>query len=209
MEEYRGNSHKSREAAKTPTPPTPEKRVEKVVTKEVKLKQKSGVRKVVDMFIVEDVGTALSYAWSDIVVPASKKVVYDMITNVFDIIFYGANSRDRKSSSGSKVSYGRFYEKERDRDRDRRGSSEPRARNRFDYEDIVIASRGEAENVLIQMEELIERYNYVTVLDLYDMLDRTAPYTADRYGWTTIKNASVVRDRDGYLLNLPKAMPLD
>ena len=84
-----------------------------------------------------------------------------------------------------------------------------RSSSRFDYDDIVIESRGEAEAVLIQMDDLIERYGFVSVLDLYDMCELTAPYTSDKYGWTDLRTARVVPVRKGYVLKLPRALPLD
>ena len=61
-----------------------------------------------------------------------------------------------------------------------------------------------------QMLDIIERYGFVTVADVYDMADLTAPYTSNKYGWTNIRNAETMRLRDGgFVLKLPKAMPID
>ena len=59
------------------------------------------------------------------------------------------------------------------------------------------------------MQDIIETYGFVTVADLYDMVDLTPPYTANKYGWTNLRNADVVRIRDGWIVKLPKAMPID
>ena len=118
---------------------------------------------------------------------------------------FGQNDRSRRTSSGSNKSYSDYYRS----DKDRRVVEEPRSRSRFDYDEIILRTRGDAENVLSEMDEYIDKYKYVTVLDLYDMLGRTAPYTADRYGWTDIRNAYARRVRDGYKLELPRPLPLD
>jgi len=50
----------------------------------------------------------------------------------------------------------------------------------------------------------------VSVADLYELVGIQGSYTDNKYGWTkNIRNASVVRVRDGYLLKLPKALPFD
>ena len=49
----------------------------------------------------------------------------------------------------------------------------------------------------------------VTVADMYDMADVPAPFTSSKYGWTNISRAETKRVRDGYILELPKAMPID
>ena len=58
------------------------------------------------------------------------------------------------------------------------------------------------------MDELIETYGIVSVADLYELVGVDGEYTDNDYGWTNIRNADVVRTRDGYLLSLPKAMPI-
>ena len=59
------------------------------------------------------------------------------------------------------------------------------------------------------MDHMLNRYGLVRVGDLYDMADRTAPYTSNDYGWTSLNRVDVVRVRDGYILKLPKATPID
>jgi hypothetical protein len=50
----------------------------------------------------------------------------------------------------------------------------------------------------------------VTVADMYDMADSTAPYTSNRYGWTSLRTAEVKRVQGGYyIIDLPKAAPID
>jgi hypothetical protein len=49
----------------------------------------------------------------------------------------------------------------------------------------------------------------VSVADLYDLVGVTGNYTDNKYGWTDIRSASVIRVRDGYMLKLPKALPLN
>lgn len=199
MEEYRSNSHRSKEL---PATDSNEKRVQKVVTGKAKTK-KNEARKFVDTFISEDAKNVKNYIFLDVLVPAIKKAVSDIVTDGISMILYG-DTGSHKSKSSNKVSYRSYYDDKRDSRRDNYRSS-----SRFDYDDIVFESRGEAELVREQMVELIDRYGFVTVADMYDMADLTSPYTANKYGWTNIRNAEVVRTRDGYILKLPKAMPID
>lgn len=180
------------------------KRVEKVVNGNVKTKKKNEIRKFADVFISEDAANVKSYILMDVLVPAIKKAISDVVTNGIDMILYGGKGPGKKSSVGSKVSYGSFYKSD-----DRRPMADIRPRNTLDYDDIIFETRGDAEVVLAQMNDIIARYDYVRVLDLYDMAELTAPFTANRYGWTNLKNAYVDRVRDGYIIRLPRAMPLD
>ena len=58
MEEYKPNSHKSKEEQQTAPP---EKKVEKVVSGSVKSRKKSEIQKFADVFIQEDAQKVKSY----------------------------------------------------------------------------------------------------------------------------------------------------
>lgn len=60
------------------------------------------------------------------------------------------------------------------------------------------------------MDELIDMYGVVSVADLYDLVGITGNYTDNKYGWTNIRNAEPVRAMGGgYMLKLPKALPIN
>lgn len=201
MENYKPNSHKFKEAQnETPA----EKKLEKVITGPVKTK-KNEIRKFTDVFISEDANNVKSYILLDVLVPAIKKAISDIVTNGIDMILYGETGRTKRNSNASKVSYRNYYE----RPNDRREYGSQKARSGYDYRDIVLDDRGEAEQVLSCMDEAISVYGMVSVGDLYDLVGIAGNYTDNKYGWTDLRNASVVRVRDGYLVKLPKALPLD
>lgn len=201
MENYKPNSHRSKEEEKKPV----KERPKKVIKGKAKTQKKSEVRKAVDNFISEDVSNIKTYLISDVLIPTIKNTIWDALTNTLDMVLFDGKGGGGKRRSGSKVSYRNYYDK-RDRDDRRR---EPRSRSRFDYDDIKLDSRGEAEALLEGMEDLIDRYGVVTIADMYDMADLTAPHTSNRYGWMNLRNAEVVRVRDGYIIKLPKALPID
>ena len=202
MEDYRPNSHKSKESSQVPAE---RKKLDKVVSGNVKVKKKSGVHKFTDVFISEDVSNVKSYILMDVLVPAIKKAVSDIITNGIDMILYGGNGGSRKRTNGSYVSYNNYS----DRKREDRSYNTTTTRTGYSYDEVLISSRGEAEEVLTRMDELIETYGIVSVADFYDLVGVSCDYTDNKYGWTNIRNAEVVRVRDGYKIKLPKALPLN
>lgn len=200
MEDYKPNSHKAKAEAAVA-----EKKVEKAVAGPVKVKKKSEMSKLKDIFISEDAGNVKSYVIMDVLIPALKKAVSDIVTNGIDMILYGETGRSKRSSTASNVSYRSYYDR---RDDDRRYSSN-RTVSGYSYNDIILETRGEAEEVLSRLDELIETYKVATVADLYDLVGITGNYTDNKYGWTNIRNAEAVRVRDGYVLKLPKALPIN
>ena len=199
--DYKPNSYKS----KTEATEVPQKKEEKVVTGPVKTKKKSSVLKLTDVFISEDISNVKNYIVMDVLVPAIKKAVSDIVTNGIDMILYGGTKPGNKSSGSSYVSYNRFS----DRNDPTHNYTNNRTRTGYSYDDVLIDSRGEAEEVLERMGELIDTYGVVTVADMYDLVGITCNYTDNKYGWTNIRNASIERVRDGYMLKMPKALPID
>lgn len=199
IEEYRSNSYRSKEAVKTGENQEPEKRVSKIV-KSARTKKKSGLRKLADIFVSEDIASVKSYIVWDVVIPLIKKAVSDTV----DIVLYG-EARNRKKPS-STASYSSYYERNRDAGRDR----DRRSRINSEFEDVVVDTRTEAQEILDEMEDLLVRYNVVRVADLYEMAGIDGYHTANRYGWTDIRSARIERLRDGgYLIQMPRPMPLD
>lgn len=74
---------------------------------------------------------------------------------------------------------------------------------------LVFESRGDAEQVLDSLDEIIETYGAASVADLCELASLRSSFSDTRFGWTNLDSAVVIRGRYGYLLKLPKAMPLN
>lgn len=202
MENYPANSRKAKEDQKDT-----ERKIEKVVSNPAKIKKKSGMSKFARVFLPEDVSDVKGYIVMDILIPAAKKAIMGAV----DVFLNGRNgssySSNGRISTASKVSYRKYYDENRG---DRPASRESRAR--FDYDDIGFETRREAEEVRDRMMESIERYKYVSVADMYDMADLTAPFTSNKYGWTRVSDvarADIVKVDGDYIIKLPRVEPLD
>ncbi len=178
------------------------KRAEKVVKGTVKVK-KNEMRKLTDIFISEDVANVKSYIIFDVLVPSIKKAIYDIVVNSLDMSLFGG--RGGKRSTADKVSY-RDYSSSSSRRDDRFGGE--KSSSGYSYDDITLDTRAEAETVLSRMDELMDEYGIVRVADLYDLVGVTGEYTDNHYGWTNIRNAEVVRVRDGYRIKMPRPLPI-
>lgn len=203
MEDYKPNSKRYKAEQQVSAK---DKKIEKVVSGTAKTKKKSEIRKLTDVFVSEDISNVKSYALMEVLVPAVKKAIFDIVTNGIDMILYGETGHSKKRGSASRIEYNRCY----DRPSDRRSSGTYRGRSGLDYDDIIFDNRGDAEAVLSAMDEIIAQYSVVSVGDLYDLADiSTSNYAVNNYGWTDIRGASVVRVRDGYTLKLPRALPIN
>lgn len=200
MEDYKPNSHLSKKSINNaPVAIKKDKDIKPIVKAKTKKKNKFA-----ETFISEDAVNIKSYILMDVLVPAIKKAVSDIVTDGISMLLYGdtSHSAKRSSSSAPYVSYNRYS------DRDRRDEYRY-IRSGYSYDDVLLPTRGDAEEVLDAMGALIETYGVVSVADMYDLVGVTCNYTDNKYGWTNIRNAEPVRVRDGYILKLPKPGPID
>lgn len=201
--EYKPNSHRYREGQADA--PAERKKVEKVVKGVVKTKKKSEIRKFTDVFVAEDAHTVKTYLISDLLIPAIKNIILDLIIEGATMMFKGEPRRGGdKRSSMDYVSY-RTYA-----DRGERRHSDTKARIDFGLDDIYLESKGDAEIVLTRLDEMIEAYDRASVADFYDAIGESCPHTYNKYGWTNLASAEAIRVRGGeYKLKLPRVKPLD
>lgn len=212
-ESYPSNSIKQREVIGAPKTTEKKPAVEQIVTGKVRKQKKGFFKRVSQSIFGDDTKSVGAYVLQDILIPAAKDLVVDTIRGGIEVAVYGERqsrgSRGRNSgyTNYDKVSYRSDREKERGRD-DRRDISRS-ARSRHDFDDIVLETRGEAEDVRMHLVDMCYDYGQATVADFYDLVGVTSSFTDNKYGWTDLRSASVSRVRDGYLINLPRTELLD
>ena len=203
--EYPSNTHKER------APEKREKKVEKIIRGSVVQRKKPLGRRITEAFVGEDVSSVSGYIIHDVLIPAAKSTLSDMVGGGIEMLLFGeARGRGgRRDRNKSYVSYDRVSYKNDNRDSKGRRDISARNRSRHNFDEIILDSRGEAEDVLTHLVDLIDEYKMASVSDLYALVDITPNYTDDKYGWTNLSTATVSRVRDGYLLDLPQPKPLD
>lgn len=201
INQYKPNSNRSKEEAKA----AETHKVEKVVTGPVTTRKKSSFDKLKSEFISDDAKNIKSYVFGEVLIPAIKKAISDIVTDGIDILLYGESRKGSRRSTADRVSYRSYYDTSYSRPSDRLV-----APNRgYSYDDVILHTRGEAEDVLARMDELMDTYGLVRVADFYDLVGVSGNYTDNKYGWTNIRNAEIVRVRDGYMIKMPRAVPID
>lgn len=202
MEEYRSNSHKLRETQDSSV--TEEKKLDPVISGQATTQKKTGLSKFAGSIVQESFSSLGAYIVEDWLIPAFKKTVYDVFSNGMHYLLYGKSAESKSGSLASKISYSGFYQKSYNEP----NSAMP-ANSVFDYDNVIFASRGDAEAVREAMDDILDSYGVVSVGDFYELSNVAIPsYTVNKYGWTNIRSAEVVRCRDGYMIKLPRAMVL-
>ena len=81
----------------------PREKREKLITGEAKTRKRLG-----DVFIAEDVRTVKNHIFMDVVVPAIKTVIVDIVTNGIQMMLWG-DTINRGKAPGTKYNYGNCY----------------------------------------------------------------------------------------------------
>lgn len=222
---YPGNSHAQKDAARRQPEPQPARpRAKKVIKGEATTRIPLG-RRIMQSFTGDDAQTVGQYVLFDVILPAVKDLIVDAGKEALERAFFGQGSGPR--SGGSRRSGGSSFSGVNNRtnyrsrypgrnfedDRDDRRSPRERARNSRGYEDVILETRGDAEEALDALRDHIAEYGDVTVADLYDMVgydERSGDYMTRSWGWNDLRDAEVKRLRsDQYLLDLPPTIRLD
>lgn len=215
---YSANSNKAKAKAtkkdETPEDKGEKPKVQKVIQGEVVQRKKPLGRKILDTFKGgDDMHSIGNFILQEVIVPAAKQMITDAVSQGVDRAMYGEVRRPRGSSGGPRVNYSGFS----------RSASSPvgrageadgprmshRARATHDFDEVVLGTRGEAEEVLDSLTELVRDYDVATVSDLYDLVGINANFTDEKWGWTDLRGSAIRPVRGGYLLVLPRTQPID
>jgi hypothetical protein len=193
--------------------------VERVVQSDVVRRKKPLGKRLAETFVGGDAKGVWGFVTLDVLVPAAKDMFADAVSQGVERMIYGeARSTGRRSGrhpGDPRVSYNRYSSPStttRAGNTQRGGPQQElsrRARSSHDFDEVILPTRVEADEVIERLFDLVSQYEVATVGDLYDLLGVTGSYTDAKWGWFDLRGAGVTRVRHGYLLDLPKPEPLD
>lgn len=217
MENYPANS-KRLNTSPDETQQVEPKRIEKVVQGEVVRRKKPLGKRFFETFLGETAKNALGYVLTEVLIPAAKDMVVDAGQEALQRMVKGESAGSRRhinrSTGGMNghVSYNRFHQSpsvgRREREDPRRSVSR-RARASHDFDEIILDTRVEAEEVLERLYDIVDKYEQASISDLYELVGVQGDFTDAKWGWVDLQGSGVTRIRNGYLLELPKPEPLD
>lgn len=202
--DYGSNSAKSR-ASSSSTSNRPE--IQQIAVGAVR--KKSLGSKFKETFIGDSAESVGQYIFFDIIVPRLKDLLFETITGGAERSLFGTSarsSRGRRSQLTEKTDYQGLST--RNANRPERDIS-PRSRANHNFEEILIPSRGEAEQILDTLLELVDQYDSATVADLYNAVGISTDHTDLKFGWTDLTEAKIDPARGGgYILVMPRVEQL-
>ena len=212
-EDFPGNSRNSSNRViegEVDNTPEREKRTPIVTGKTVR-QERGFLQKFMENFFGDDIsGSIKDYIFYDIVIPALKSTIDEAVSGGISMFLYGEGRHRRNSSKsgGQKpyISYGSAY---RSGGRDEPTYAKPRITDRHDFDEVLFENRYEADAVLNNMQHHLEKYKSVSVADFYEWSGVDSQWTDFQYGWTSLRNSYTERVRGGYIVRLPRPVPID
>lgn len=216
MEDFPPNSHSSKleQTEKTDSSVGGDKKIEKVITGEAARRKKPLSKRFMETFVGGDSKSVWGYVFFDVIVPAVKDMAADAVSQSIERLLFGetrSTSRrtgQRPSGSNGYVSYNRFSSQASAGRREEPRTMSRQGRATFNFDEVIVPTRGEAEMVIDRLFDLVSRYEQATVSDLYELVGVSGTFTDEKWGWTDIRGAGVTRVSNGYLLDLPRPEPL-
>lgn len=168
-----------------------------------RVRNKTTGTRLSDIFIAEDVKSVAAHVFDNLIVPRFKVLIVDTINSAARALLLGETVVDgpRRRDPAGNVSYNSIYDSPR-------ASKSNRTSSGFRYNELIFDTYGDAQFVLDSMDEMLASAGEVTIADMYEAADRTCPFTYTYYGWTSIANAKIVSDPDGFWIKMPKARQL-
>jgi hypothetical protein len=205
--DYQSNSRKVREGFPTEGP---DKKIEKVVTGEVIQKPKSIGRKFKDIFFGGDIKLATRFVTGEVLLPALRNLVVEMTSKGIERVVYGESSfRRQYYDPRPRIMYNNPLYRPDPRQPNipipSRRLPDQNYRTRREAQDIIVQSREEAEDVVEQLMDVLDKYQVVSLADLMATvgLEHQSSHIDNKWGWTYLNNVEIRQVRDGFLIDLP------
>lgn len=205
--DYQANSRKAREAAEKP------KEIEKVVSNEVRIHKKPlGVR-VKETFLGGDARSVGMYILGDVLLPAFRNLLVDATTKGIERMVYGEQNAPRRPQSyGPRITYNtpvrRVYQEEPRYRANLPDQPSYSAYSHRDVSELILQTREEAELVLERLQDIIDGYDVASLSDLRQLVGQQTTHVDNKWGWVSLRGATIRHIRDGFLLILPPVEPI-
>lgn len=195
--------------------PAEQKNIERVVHSEVVARKKSLGKRFKEVLIGGDSRSVFGYVLMEVVVPQVKDMISEAASQGIERMVYGDNRGTHRRygprpASTNHTNYNRYSGRGNNPIGRSMREDRPTASVRSqEIDDMLFATRVEADEALTRLYDLLNEYGMVSIADLYAVIGWTSTHTHQKWGWETLHGSSIQRVRDGYILNLPKPEFLD
>lgn len=191
-----------------------EKKINQVTTGKVIRRKKPLRSRVADVFGTPDFNTVVEQIVVDVLVPSAKEMVEEAVGQGISNILWGegrspAARRGSRNHGAGRVNFTSFSSGNNSRNHREEPAPVARRKKQAAYEEIILATRVEAEDVIDRMYDLLQSYDVVSVHDLYELVGIVGSHQDQKWGWFDLKGLQARRITGGYLIDIPEPEFLD
>lgn len=181
---------------------------EKVISGTVIESKPSLGRKIRETFTGISARETAEHVVMDVLVPQFRGMVADAGMQLVERLILGDSAMARRSNSGTSsryrggssfTNYSKFSNAKEE---------EPAYTRSNEVREVVVETRGDAQNVLDELFGIIDRYGAVSVATFYELVGITGKFTDNQWGWTNLNTAGVSRVREGFRIELPRPVSI-
>ena len=219
MTDYAGNSKKSKEDKSDDK----KKEIVPVVESTVVTKKKRPLgKRFMETFFGGDFRSAAEYLAAEVLLPEARRIIVEMAWKGTERVVFGdSKARPRDSVYGPNTrfdytSFGRDPRERRSSGRSRERANLPDQstrpgvrRERASDQDLIFTDRESAQRVIEALSLIIDKYEIVSVADLHELVGMPTVHTDQKWGWDRLVDVHIRQVREGYLLELPQAEPIN
>lgn len=173
--------------------------------------RKKSFGKRTNVFLQSSANNIGNYILKDVLIPAGKKAISDIVTNGIYMLLYGESKPPEKRRTIDRPSYRSYYERD-----ERKVETRSSRKSFLDY-DIEFKTYEAAKSTLDDMRDALERFGTVSVADLCEFAQENdkdirldGSWADHKYGWMKLpREVKIYPSYGNYIIDLPAPMPLD
>lgn len=208
---------------KDETPKVEEKKIEKIVKGEVIQRPKGILHKAKTLFLTGSFKSSMGHVVSDVIIPELQNLLFNSINMYAEKQIFGDSIRSRQMPQESRIRYNRPVNRTTSNPWSRGPIVDPRdmeiiearaydtalrrphrATSLRDFDNIIVRSKAEADEIVENMFNCIEKYQVVSLADYKDMLGLETTPIDNKWGWYSLHNTEIRPVREGFLIDLPR-----
>lgn len=207
ISQYKGNSNRPSDPPKEPRQAPPQ------IATPIHVSKGSSWGRLRRMIFGGDAREIGTEVLAEVIIPSIKRTLFEMISETASKSLFDDSTVSY--SRGRHTSYDRVrrqpgvrrYEAPKEQPRPK---MDFRSRSSHDFSGIAFATYEEAEKVADYLVGLIEsEYEQATVSDFYHVVGLTSDFTDVNYGWRRGARIAIKVHPRGYILDLPRPVPLE
>ena len=163
------------------------------------IKEPSFGKKLLRVFISDDVPDIKDHIVNDLLIPSVRNAVASAVKDTVDMAIFGQVRG--KGSNGGRTSYSSYY--------DNKPKASVARSTRVEPSEIVFDTKADADIALDTLIDYIQRYHKVSAADFYEVAGvRGNGHTDENYGWFDLDDARVTNYRGDWIIDMPRCVDI-